>query len=282
MRRRSLRNVGIALAVLGAVVLLSPTLGFQTLEADRSVTADTASDPNALLGVIDNSDTAEADVTTDSSGVPYLLDDNHGAFDVDEVTATAVAFDGQPTNLQANVTGDPGTNDFRLEVSCGNSALDGSGTLTVAIDAADSVSIGLERTTNQPVSVDCRSESGTGFTGTGATSIYSQETSQTFTFTPGGQLPSDATVVIDLSGPQNGAVDYSSATVVDAGGGSATFEDSSTLVYTPDATSSGEVSIEVDGVQTEQDISGYSVEFVRTDTYATGQANFFVFWLDWG
>lgn len=281
---RRLRSVGLVLVVLGAAVLVSPSLGFQTLEADRSVTAETAPDPDALLGVVDNSAAAEADVTADSTGIPFYLDDNHGDFDAGDIIASAVSFGGSSTALQANVTADPGAHDFRIDVSCGNSALDADGVLTVGIGAADGVTVDLERTTDQQISVDCRSGSGSGFAGQSASDMwFVQETTQTFTFEPSSPLQSGAQVVIDLSDPQSDAVDYSGATVASATGGTATlYEDTATLVYTPETVSDNEVTIQVDGVQVGTGYSNNVVSFVRTDTHVEATTTFSTFRFNWG
>lgn len=51
MRRKRLRSLGLVLVVVGAAVLLAPTLGFDRIDAERSVAADAAANPNAQLGL---------------------------------------------------------------------------------------------------------------------------------------------------------------------------------------------------------------------------------------
>ncbi|AGN01569.1 hypothetical protein L593_08120 [Salinarchaeum sp. Harcht-Bsk1] len=46
-----MRSLGLALIVLGAAVLVAPTLGFDSIDAERRVSADAAANPNAQLGL---------------------------------------------------------------------------------------------------------------------------------------------------------------------------------------------------------------------------------------
>lgn len=59
MRSKRLRSLGFALVILGAAVLVAPSLGFQTLDADRSVSVHTVEGPNAKLGLEDDYDNSQ-------------------------------------------------------------------------------------------------------------------------------------------------------------------------------------------------------------------------------
>ncbi|UTF54406.1 efflux RND transporter permease subunit [Natronosalvus rutilus] len=151
-------KLAVVLVVIGAVLLAGPVFGFTTISADRGVSVNTASDPNGLLGVIDNSAAGSADVVPSNNqrGEVFHIDDNAGLFDVNDVTINEVRFNGQETNLDAQVETDGTNGDYAVVVTCGTSNLKDQGTLTVDLTASSSVTVDLERTTGAEIDVNCR------------------------------------------------------------------------------------------------------------------------------
>ncbi|MFC7213919.1 hypothetical protein ACFQO4_07475 [Saliphagus sp. GCM10025334] len=155
-------KLAVMLVVVGAVLLAGPVFGFTTINADRGVSVGTASDPDGLLGVIDNSGNKSANVnpSTNQRGEVFYLDDNTGVFGVSDVDADVVGFKGQDTNLEAQVETDGTSGDYVVVVTCGTSNLKDQGTLTVQLTASSSVTVELERTTGAEIDVNCRGGGG--------------------------------------------------------------------------------------------------------------------------
>lgn len=283
MIRGSITTLAVLFVLAGAMLLAGPAFGFSTLDADRGVSASTADDPNAYLGVIDNSAASGADVhpRNDRRGEVFYLNDNADAFDASSIEATAVAFDGGATNLQATVETASGGNDYVIAVRCGGSTRNNAdGTLEVDVTAEGSLGVELTRTTSQPISVNCRG--GGGFASVTASDLVSfagPDAEQTITFEPDARLGNGDRVVVDLSEPHAGVLNYSEATVTGVSpgnAGSATFVADDRVEFTAQGSVNGQVELTIEGIQIEEQFSSYqyAVGFERTDTGATDSAQF--------
>ncbi|WP_312911007.1 hypothetical protein [Natronosalvus caseinilyticus] len=168
-------KLAVVLVVVGTVLLAGPVFGFTTISADRGVSVSTATDPNGLLGVIDNSAAGSADVVPSNNqrGEVFYIDDNAGLFDVNDVTVNDIKFNGQETGLEANVQTDGTNGDYAVVVTCGTSNLKDPGTLTVQLTASSSVTVDLERTTGAEIDVNCRGGGNTDPPGLEVTSVDS-------------------------------------------------------------------------------------------------------------
>ncbi|QIO23770.1 hypothetical protein [Haloarcula sp. JP-L23] len=128
------------------------------------------------------------------------------------------------------------------------------------------------------------------FSSTRATGLVpNAKQEQTLTFTPSTTLPSGTTVTINLDDPQTVSplqVDYGSASIASAGGGSATWvsqsdDDQTRIEYTPssDVAAGTQVTIRltdvIAGDQSDQS-NPYSVPFTRADTGNTVTDDFSV------
>lgn len=276
MIRISLGAAAIGFMLVGAFLIAAPAFGFSTMGADRGVDAWTGPDPEAYLGVVDNSDDRDADVAprTDRRGEVFYLNDTVDAFDSSAVDATAVSFDGEPTDLQASVEPSDGEHDYVVAVSCGDSRTNADGRLELDFSADGRVGVELTRTTTEQIRVNCR---GGGFESVSASDLFSAvggEADQTFTFDPDERLGNRDRVAIDLSDPQDGALDYSEASVTavsPSSAGRAEFVDDDRIEFTAQGSVNREVELTVEGVQIEAPFSSdeYEVAFERSDTGAT-------------
>ena len=153
----------VVLLVLGAALLTGPVFGFSTIASDRALDATVENDTAAYLGIFDNSDSPDADVASDSDGEVFYLDDNTGSFDASSIEADVIQFDGQTTNLVAQVDEINTERDFVVSVACGTADTQNTGTLTVQLNATGNPNIDLTRETTQSVTVECQGRSGSFF-----------------------------------------------------------------------------------------------------------------------
>ncbi|PCR91385.1 hypothetical protein [Natrinema ejinorense] len=211
--------VAVGLITVGVITMAGPTFGFSSLAADRGVQVTAVDDPNAFLGVVDNSGSTDADIgnSNDESSL-YYLNDNAGEFSsASAISADVTGFNGEATSLNARVEADSGTDDYVVTVDCGSSNRKGDGTVTVDIVAADGIRVEMERTTAETISVNCRG-GGNGKTGDGFDNLrvgdvdaYTSpgDDRQEFAFTPSSKLNSgNGEVRIDLNDAHPDAVDY--------------------------------------------------------------------------
>jgi hypothetical protein len=154
----------------GAALLVTSSVGFDYVMADRTGNITVADDPDAYLGVVDNSADTAADIEGENdTGNAYFLDDNAGAF------ADASAFDSAVIQIDyddGTTATDPGvyatvrntdvigslttSHDYVLQLECEDTADDqGTGYVTVAVTATGDATVDLERTTNQKISINC-------------------------------------------------------------------------------------------------------------------------------
>lgn len=154
----TLRRLGLVLLVGGALLLVTATVGFSGVSADRPTSVTLADDPDAYLGIVENTDTLT--VGNDDDAVLFQLNDNVGNFDAgstDDVGATFVSFNGDGSyGLVASVElSDVDGHDWDVVIACGEETdLDDEGHVTVEITAQNGISITGDRTTG-PVEVQC-------------------------------------------------------------------------------------------------------------------------------
>lgn len=166
----TIKRLGFALLIGGALLLVTGTMGFSAVSAERTASITVADDPDAYLGIVDNSGSSDADVTDTSTGELYYLYDNVGSYDTTNVAITIESIDygdgTATTNPDLTVTirnadlleGVTQNYDLYVEISCDEGSTEsGIGHLTVVFDASDTVSVLAERTTNQTINVDCTS-----------------------------------------------------------------------------------------------------------------------------
>ncbi|MDF9744928.1 bactofilin family protein [Natrinema salsiterrestre] len=122
-------KLGFVFVALGAVAMAGPVFGFTTIAADRGVSAETASDANALVGIETTGETPDkkndaviveitnnANQAYDPLETDVTIDDPNGALAVSSGFATALS--------SGDTTG--------LEVTCDGG---GDGTATVTVNA---------------------------------------------------------------------------------------------------------------------------------------------------
>lgn len=164
------RYVGAALLVCGLALLVTGTGGFDHVANGRTATIDVTGDPDAYLGIVDNSGDAGASIDGgNDTGNLYFLDDNAGAFADSSAFATDVVrvdYDDGTSDtdpgLSATVRSTDAveslstSHDYVLEVVCDDGATDqGTGYVVVAITATGDDVVDAERTTNNQIGIDC-------------------------------------------------------------------------------------------------------------------------------
>lgn len=109
MRRKRLRSLGLVLVVLGAAVLLAPTFGFDQIDAERSVVADAAANPNAQLGLQEDYDGTQIQYTEGFFAPPPT---NATVANVTNRVGNSITVDARVVSIQGS-----GVDDSVLEVS---------------------------------------------------------------------------------------------------------------------------------------------------------------------
>lgn len=255
-------TAGLLLVIVGVALLTPSTFGGDSIVADRLTTFETTDDPDALLGVHDNSDSPEADVTppNDERGTVFYLDDNAEAFDT--IDAEIVAFEGGDQDaLDATVVDSQDSAfDYQLDVICDSDVMASDVTVTVAIATEGEVAVELERESGE-IDVQCQPTDPGGFEDWSAGDVAGPgPTTQTITFTMEGGLGNGDTIVIDLVGLFGSGIDYTDAGISEfTVGGSPSNDDvsvdgsgaSTTVEFTVQGNLPGgeEVEVVLDGVE---------------------------------
>jgi hypothetical protein len=158
-RRRFLVGAGSILVGSGAIYQSG---AFSKVAADRGVSVGTAPDDSALLGLVDESDTAEVSGPSDTATV-YEITDNIGSLSASDISvdvARLVRQDGTQVTappVEATVQ-DTGGGQFAVDVGCGSES-DTLGdsykaVLDIAATAGDT-SVAATRTTNSYIAINC-------------------------------------------------------------------------------------------------------------------------------
>jgi|GEM_PF-3207682 len=141
---------------------LTSTDAFSNVDISRDTEVHTASDPNALLGIIDRSLNTQLD--SSGSATIYGLDDNANAFQQDDISATVM----KVTDANGNVDDNPGLTasiaagtqeDYDVNITCdndGGTTLDGQYEVTVELTVSSNPSVEATRTTDSQVSITCK------------------------------------------------------------------------------------------------------------------------------
>lgn len=160
------RRTALALIAGGSGILISDTMGFTQINTDRGVSVDTASDENALLGLVDQSEGAMVSGTNDMTAV-YDITDNTGSFSIQDFDVTVLKLineNGVATTappVQATVSGNG--DQYTVDISCSSdtTSLGDSYLVVLEFDAkTDDTSITATRTTNSYVSITCTHDYG--------------------------------------------------------------------------------------------------------------------------
>ena len=164
------RVLGGVLLVCGAALLVVGAGGFDQALTDRTGTVAVVNDPDAYLGIVDNSADSGANVNgSGDTGNIYFLDDNAGAFadsSAFDESVVRVAYDNGTTDSDPGLTATVRNtdvltslttdHDYVLQLECEDGASDqGTGTVTVSITATGDDDVDAERTTNETISIDC-------------------------------------------------------------------------------------------------------------------------------
>ncbi|WP_138798150.1 hypothetical protein [Halostella sp. PRR32] len=163
------QRLGAVLLLCGAALLVTGSVGFADVMADRPGNITVANDPDAYLGVTDNSADSAASISGgNDTGNAYFLDDNAAAFGGASAFDTAVDridYDDGTTDTDPGVyatvrdtdaVGLTTSHDYVLQLECKDGATDqGTGYVTVSVTATGDETVDLQRTTNQKLSIDC-------------------------------------------------------------------------------------------------------------------------------
>lgn len=210
---RSLARLGVALAVVGVAMLAAPTLGFESIAAERTTTVTVADDANALLGVAataetpDNKNDAVVVEITNNAGVDFTDLQTDVTLDTTRLSVS----DGFDGTLAAGATSG-------LTLTCDRG---GSGTATVTV-VSTATGDGLTVQDHEFSHTFEYSCTGGGNSGTRPASFTASDVdetdsnpTQTFTFDV-GPLGNKDTATVDLTDSQdNGGIDYTTMTSAD-------------------------------------------------------------------
>jgi len=164
MAEKLTRRAALACLGSGALATLWGTSGFTAVNADRDVSVQISdSDQTAILGLIDQSDTASIENAEDVA-TPLRLIDNVGEISTETISAEVIGIsqNGQVVNadppLESTVVSGNQENEFNVNLSCGSGSdsLDGSYSVEFVITATGSdLQVTAARTTRSEISISC-------------------------------------------------------------------------------------------------------------------------------
>lgn len=225
-RRRITRRTALGIVAAGGLLTASETLGVTNVTGSRGVSVNTATGPDALLG-IDAQD--DIDVLRGDDGnveVAELINNFDQKLDVVEVSVARIVNDGGEEVDTGVLTADadprfdvyPGESSS-AEVACAEAENEGECEVTFAVDATGS-SVSVTEA-SFVVSIDIRCQRGTlEPTESGLQNVFvsdledgSPEQNQTIAFQLTEDLPQTESVEIVLDGVTGGnRIDYSDST----------------------------------------------------------------------
>lgn len=263
--------LGVAFVLVGAVLLVSPTLGFETIAADRTTQIETASDQNALIGF---ETTGESIDSVGDTATVYTLRNN--AEETLTVSANTVVAQSDDVEVDTSGSGEVpagGTTDVVLR--CNGASGSGTTTVTTTVTQATGQTMTITGASSS-TSIDYTCEdSGGGPPGSGPAGFVANDPqydgnqwNQEFEVNV-DDLGNNDEFTIDLSDVQtNAGVDYSSATAqVTSGQENSNFEfdkNSWNITYSPQGKTDGPFEITVSDVQLTSDQDGTAYYFDST------------------
>ncbi|ELY91789.1 hypothetical protein C483_09629 [Natrialba hulunbeirensis JCM 10989] len=150
---RTITLFGVALVLIGTVLLAGPAFGFATISADRGVMVQTAGDDEGLLEITDTSDGA----TVSPENEPTLFEVMDTTGQISDITVDSVSIAGTETaDLDVIVEQDDGT--YTVSVACDESDRETAATISVTLEASGDVHVVADRTTENTVSIECGAE----------------------------------------------------------------------------------------------------------------------------
>ncbi|OIB58948.1 hypothetical protein [Natrialba sp. SSL1] len=201
---RTITLLGVALVLIGTVLLAGPAFGFATISADRGVMVQTAGDDEGLLEITDTSE--QTTVTPESDADLFQVTDTTNQ--VDDVTVESVSLGGVETAGLDVTTEQTDDNVYAVSVACDESDTETDAPISVILEASGDVHIVADRTTEHGVSLECGDD--------GEEETYEDE------------VDSNDDIEIDDDGSFEDDVDIGGGGSIDAGG-DLTFEESTEL-----------------------------------------------------
>jgi hypothetical protein len=258
-------KLAIVFIIVGAMLVTGPTFGFSTIAAERGLTVDTAADQsNANLGIENESDIGT--LRGDDPPVRVATLSNNLDEDVD-VIEFAIYNDGGALAVSDPIPGTTiaagGSENVTLE--CADSTSVGVRDVEVEIVEVDGATTAIRKASfTVTVDIQCNKGGGSSIVNFTADDVGTENTSQTFSFSPDGLKNKDE-AYIDLSDPQtNGGVDYTAGTVALVSGSGTVQYDAGTdrIVYTASGNEKGTVEIRMDGIDITGDVGDrYTVTY---------------------
>lgn len=265
MKSRSFAAIGVLLLVCGGSVMAGSTFGFATVATDRGMAASVAEDQDAYLGI-----QSEGNIGTlrgdDGPQVAGNLTSNFGedvdVLDVEIYNDSGVLAVESPSPGETIPTG--ATED--VTIACVESTKLGERTITVEFVKVSGETVAVEHASfDVTVDIQCNKGSGSSVVGFQAENVNTTSTSQTFSFGGSGLKNKDETY-IDLTGPQDDAVNYTGGNVtVVSGKGNATYDPSADrITYTAGGGEPGTVELRIDGIVVTDAEGRYTVTYTES------------------
>lgn len=160
-------KLAVACILTGTVLLAGPVFGFSSFAADRGVHVTSADDQDAYLSLYDNTPNGLGVNKEGDTAAIYDLVDRNSEFGESDFTADVARIEDSNGNVMVDppligsVTGSG--DDFQLQIECdpndNNGVSNDDYLVTVDLTAdSGSVTIDLERQTNERVSIKCQGE----------------------------------------------------------------------------------------------------------------------------
>lgn len=289
--RRTVTYTGVALVVLGAALLVGPTMGFSATEADRSTMVDTASNPNALLGIeplsgsVDGpNDDADVLRVTNNAGTTLQVDLTHTLdttnLQVDGPQSATLSPD-QSALVTVSCDGQGGTANYRTAQLTTDATGDGSGLAITGVTESSSFQY------------HCNPGNGGG-PGGGFQSVSVEDPTvytttdgarHSVSFVPATHLTKNSVVEIDLSNAHPDGVDYTrtgnyhDVQIVQGGGSIQSVSSDGVIEYRTGQGNSRDkkgdtVELSVGNYSTTTTAGPWQASITRQDTGETGTTSF--------
>lgn len=282
-------KLAIVLLLVGTVLLVSPSFGFGSLAADRTVMTTTAEDSDAYLGIESEGDVTQTELRGDSDPLQIgTLNNNVGEqLEVQDIVVYSIGSDDVSNDTVAIADPNPGavieaSDSAAVEIECADDANLGEQEVVVRVNAISGETISISKPTfSATVDVQCGKGQFTGSATVSVSDIGTEETTQTVSFDVGGLKNNDEATVNFTEPQREGGVDYSEVSNEDLTirsqnhGGDVTFDsETSLLTYSPQGNENDEISIEIANIDVNGQ-SGESYAVTYTDTTDRDDGTFF-------
>lgn len=293
MRLQSIKHIGVAVTIIGTLLVIGPSAGFSSLEADRGIGVQTAADPDAYLGIESEGDVTGTELrgNSDPLTVGTLTNNVSETLEVRDVSVASIGDDSVDDTIVAVASPDAGDtietgSSSGVTVECADDQSVGEREVTFRVDRVEGESISIAGPRfNTTVDIQCGKGKFSGSAGLTVSDVATDSTTQNVSFDV-SSLGNNDQATVNVSRPQSsGGVDYSSVTTEDVTvqtqhNGELTFDpDSSQLTYSSQGNggqgnSEREITIRIENIDVTGS-SGESYQVDYSDTTGREEGDFF-------